>query len=75
MQDPVPTFEMDGGVEANQGFLSPAQSNMNGGTWAMNPSMSGIWASMMDPIALEGFVVGDEPIEGMVYDNSWFGAM
>lgn len=44
-----------------------------GESWAMNPSLSGIWASMMDPLALEGFVVGEEPIGGLMYDNSWFG--
>lgn len=69
-QAPVPRIEMDRSMEANHGFLSPAQSNMNDETWAMDPSMSGIWASMMDPIALEGFVDGDEPIQGMMYDNS-----
>lgn len=74
-QDPVPRFETDRSDEANKGLLNPVQSNMNDPTWAMNPSMSGIWASMMDPIALEGFVVGDEPMEGGMYDNSWFGAM
>lgn len=74
LQPHIPRYEMDsGGVGANQGFLSPAQSNINDAPLANNPSMTEIWASMMDPIALEGFVAGDELIEGMTYDNSWFG--
>jgi hypothetical protein len=65
--------EIDSGVEANQVFLDPAQSNINDVPWTINTSMNEIWASMMDPVALEGFVVGDEPIEGMVYDRYWLG--
>ena len=75
LQIHVPRIETDRSVEVNQGFSSPAQSNMNDATWVMDPSISGIWANMVDPIALAGFVVGDEPIEGMLYDNSWFGPM
>lgn len=64
---------MDSTDEVDQSFSGLAQSSSNDSTWAMNPLTSGIWASMMDPIALEGFVVGNEPVGEMAYENSWFG--
>lgn len=73
MQIPVTGYDTDSGLEPNQGVLNSTQSHINVSNKGIDQSMSEIWASMMDPIALEGFVVGDEPIEGMPYDNSWFG--
>jgi hypothetical protein len=73
LQALVSRYGMDSTVEADQSFSGLTQSISSDSTWAMNPLTSGIWASMMDPIALESFVVGDEPIDGMVYDDSWIG--
>lgn len=73
---PMPTLGHGVGssaVEANQGIFNPAPTSFNDAASAIDLSMNEIWASMMDPVALEGFVAADGPMEGMMYDNSWFG--